>query len=253
MPDSLTIRAVCVGLFGGPLPSPDWPRGRVPDDGYRSAMYLFVIEGGESPVVVDTGTLGEEEARVRQNRILHRPPELEPVTALRAIGVEPEAVRVVVNTHLHWDHCAGNALFPNASVYVQRSEIAYAADPLPEHRVFYDKLPGVRPAWLDAWDRTVAVEGDFDLAPGIRLLHLPGHSPGSQAVLVETARGPFLIAGDTVNSAADWDFDDGAHRAPSLLTSLADWRASVARIEGLGCPVIPSHDLALRDAPPFGS
>jgi N-acyl homoserine lactone hydrolase len=249
----LRIHPLCVGLFGGPIDPAADPVS--PEDAtYISAMFMFLITGGEHPVLVDTGTLDPEFARLRQNRLLHRPPEMEPVQALRAHGVHPDDIRTVINTHLHWDHCANNALFPNATIYVQRAEIGHAAWPLQAHRPFYDKIAGVQPAWLQAWDRIEAVEGDRELLPGITLVWLPGHSPGSQGVLVETRAGRFLIAGDTVNSFRDWEGDgDGHHHAPSLLTSPAEWAESAERIEGLDCTVIPSHDLALLDHPVFGS
>ncbi|GAB3597015.1 N-acyl homoserine lactonase family protein [Microbacterium tumbae] len=246
----LVIRPLCVGLFGGPL---DRRRGPGEPE-YLSAMFMFLIEGGASPVLVDTGTLDPAAARARQRRLLHRPPEMEPLAVLRAHGVEPEDVRIVVNTHLHWDHCSGNDLFPAATIYVQRAEVAHAVSPIESHLPFYEKLPGIRPAWLDAWDRIRAVDGDHDLAPGISLIALPGHSPGSQGVLVETRAGRFLIAGDTVNRFEDWEGDGaGGHTPPALIHSPAEWAASARRIEGLGCAVIPSHDLALIAHAPFGA
>jgi glyoxylase-like metal-dependent hydrolase (beta-lactamase superfamily II) len=229
-------------MFGGPA---DQPR---PAGHYISAMFEYLILGGKSPVLVDTGTLGSEQALLRQNRILDQPPEMDPVTALAPFGVGPGDIEIVVNTHLHWDHASGNHRFPRAKIFVQRTEVGHSVWPLPEHRRFYDKLPGFIPSWLQAWDRIEAVEGDREIAPGITLIFLPGHSPGSQGVLVETANGPFVIAGDNVNSFADWE----DRRPPRVITSHSDWLKSVARMQELGGQVIPSHDLKLIGHPPFG-
>lgn len=243
----LQIRPLCVGHFGGPLrPSRDG----VPQ--FTSAMFMFLVTGGPELIVVDTGTLDETAAAVRQHRILCRPPELHPLAALGQAGVSPADVTIVVNTHLHWDHCANNPIFPRARVLVQSAEITYAADPMEAHRPFYDKLPGIMPPWLDSWDQIEVVDGDCGLLPGVSLVWLPGHSPGSQGVLVHTAAGPYLIAGDTVNLYRDLDDGQGQPRPPSLLTSLEDWRSSMRRIESLHCTVIPSHDRALLARSSFG-
>jgi N-acyl homoserine lactone hydrolase len=246
---SLTIHPLCVGLFGGPVDS-----GRDAAADPVSAMFMFLVLGGEHPILVDTGTLDPEAARVRQHRILHRPSEMEPLAALRALGLAATDIGTVVNTHLHWDHSSGNDLFPQARVLVQRAEIAHAVSPAEHHRVFYDKLPGVRPQWLSGWDRVEAVDGDADVVPGVSVIALPGHTPGSQGVLVNTRTGPHLIAGDTVNRYEDWHVPPGqARRPPALLTDETQWRQSAAQIEALHCEVIPSHDLALVHHAPFGT
>ena len=72
---------------------------------------------------------------------------------LRQRGLEPGDIDVVINTHLHWDHCSNNALFPKATFYVQRDELGYACAPLPVHRQAYEKNPGLSPGWLDVWGR----------------------------------------------------------------------------------------------------
>jgi len=250
---NLLIHPLCVGLFGGPADIDPPPAPGSPPSTYRSAMFMFLVTGGDAPVLIDTGPLDSTAARVRQNRILEQPPELRPDAVLGAHGIDPRDITTVINTHLHWDHCAYNDLFPNAKIYVQRSEVAYAVDPLEQHRVFYDKIPGVTPPWLRSWSQIETVDGDTRLTDDISLLWLPGHSPGSQGVLVHTAGGDYLVAGDTVNSAADWVGDEShRHFAPSLTTSLLDWNSSMERIEQLGCAVIPSHDLALLDQPSFG-
>ncbi|MDR1186362.1 MAG: N-acyl homoserine lactonase family protein [Bifidobacteriaceae bacterium] len=211
-------------------------------------MFEYLIMGGQSPVLVDTGTLGGEQALLRQNRILDQLPGMDAVTALKRLRVGADDIKIVINTHLHWDHASGNDRFPRAKIFVQRDEVAHAVWPLPEHRRFYDKIPGVIPSWLKAWDQVEAVSGDREVAPGITLIALPGHSPGSQGVLVRTGTGPFIIAGDNINTFEDWQH----RRPPRVITDHAAWLRSVARMEEFGGRVIPSHDLALIDHPPFG-
>src|SRR4051812_29159003 len=111
------------------------------------ALIMFVILGGESPIVVDTGTGGEDFTRREHGFHLVRPPEQEPTAALAALGIDPADVKIVVNTHLHWDHCSNNDLFPHASVYVQREELAYAIAPLESNRIAFDNTRTLTPPW----------------------------------------------------------------------------------------------------------
>ncbi|MFP3381251.1 MBL fold metallo-hydrolase, partial [Bacillus sp. SIMBA_069] len=83
----------------------------------------------------------------------------------------------VVNTHLHFDHCGGNHLFAGRPVYVQRRELDDALT----------KDDYTIREWVDAPGMTyVPVDGEFQLLPGVRLLPAPGHTPGSQIVVIET-------------------------------------------------------------------
>lgn len=114
-------------------------------------MIMFVILGGEHPVVVDTGTDTPEATLRRHGRTLIRPPEQEPLAALKSIGVDPLEVRTVINTHLHWDHCGNNAMFSNARIVVQKSELEYAIDPLLPNRRTYEMQPGCNRNGFARW------------------------------------------------------------------------------------------------------
>jgi glyoxylase-like metal-dependent hydrolase (beta-lactamase superfamily II) len=208
------------------------------------AMIMFVILGGEKPIVVDTGTGTEEFTRTHHGFDLVRPPEQEPAAALARLGVDPADVEIVVNTHLHWDHCSNNALFPNAAVHVQRDELAYAIAPLESNRVAFDNTAVLTPPWLAGLGRIVPVDGDTQLAPGVRLVHLPGHTPGSQGVLVDSGDKQFLLCGDFIDSYANWEGDEKVSHIPSgSFIDLKQYWASFRRVEELGCEVVPSHDL----------
>jgi N-acyl homoserine lactone hydrolase len=218
---------------------------------YIGAMLMFLVTGGDRPVLVDTGPLDEDWTRRHHGCVVDRPADLEPANVLARHGIEPGDIEIVINTHLHWDHCSNNALFPSATFYVQRDELIYASDPLPVHRRAYEKAPGLAPAWLDVWGRLELADGDAEIAPGVSVVQLAGHSPGSQGVLVKGAV-PYLIAGDAVNTYADWEGNDAVrHVPPGVNTSLVDCFASFEKIERLGCEVIPSHDLSLLDHGPF--
>jgi len=210
------------------------------------AMIMFLITGGEHPVVVDTGTADPDATYERHGYELVRTEEQHPLAALERAGVAADEVKTVINTHLHWDHSSNNDLFPNARVIVQRSEIAYAIDPLEPSLKAFERLPGSTPSWIRAIGNTITVDGDEELLPGLSVVHLPGHTPGSQGVLVETAQGPHLLAGDCVDLHANWEGDAKLSHIPSgSFTDLAAYMDSFKRIERLEATVVPSHDMEL--------
>jgi glyoxylase-like metal-dependent hydrolase (beta-lactamase superfamily II) len=114
-----------------------------------AVYWMFVVSGPGGLAIVDTGP-GEPEVWKQQHHFYDRTPDQEPIAALRRLGIAPEDVDVVINTHLHWDHCHANHLFPNAVIRVQAREIIEAMDPVPAHRGFYTPLN--RRSALDARD-----------------------------------------------------------------------------------------------------
>jgi N-acyl homoserine lactone hydrolase len=111
-------------------------------------------------------------------------------------GIDPAHIDVVVNTHLHFDHCGGNHLFAGKPVHVQRQELDDARS----------KDPYTIREWVDAPGvEYVPVEGELEVLPGIRLVPTPGHTDGSQVVVVETGDRPVVICGDTAVFSGDLD------------------------------------------------
>jgi glyoxylase-like metal-dependent hydrolase (beta-lactamase superfamily II) len=96
-------------------------------------------------------------------------------------------IDIVVNTHLHYDHCGGNRLFPGVPIHVQARELVDARS-LDNYTIR---------EWVDFDGATyVGHEGEVELLPGIRLLPTPGHTDGHQSVLVETGGRPVVVGGD---------------------------------------------------------
>lgn len=202
---------------------------------------VFVVWLGVRALVVDTGTSGEQRAHCNGHPQLLRAPEEHPASKLANAGVDLATVDTVILTHLHWDHAYNTDLFPAAQFVVQRAEVPFARDPIPEQRVLYETdVKG--PSYLDAVDyETVA--GDVELEAGIRLIQLPGHTPGSQGVVVTTDEGDLVIAGDTVPLV-----DNLRTGNPSGIASHSkDFRRSLARLAAMDATVLPSHDPLLRD------
>jgi N-acyl homoserine lactone hydrolase len=157
-------------------------------DGERMPVYVHVIDHPEARVLVDTGMTELHPA------VADMDPRLVPLTSQSEVDLA--SIDVVVNTHLHFDHCGGNHLFAGKPVYVQRQELEDARTEVDYTIREWVVAPGVE---------YVPVDGPHELLPGLRLLPTPGHTRGSQVVVVETDEGPVVIAGDTAVFPGDLD------------------------------------------------
>ncbi len=203
---------------------------------------VFLIKGENTNILVDTGP-GDAEWCTKYHYPL-TPPEETITEQLAKHGLKPEDIKIVINTHLHWDHSLGNPLFKNAKIYVQKRELDFAKNPLPCQRVSYEvRIPGADPTWYPARDQFVVVDGDYELQEGIKLLLLPGHSPGCQSVLVDTEAGQILIAGDVIQSQDCIDNpQDGIPRPSGAHIDLSEYYESLRRIVDLKpALILPGH------------
>ncbi|GAA1477150.1 MBL fold metallo-hydrolase [Nocardioides aestuarii] len=149
-------------------------------EGEVMPVCVHVIDHPDGRVLVDTGMTELHPAVVAAFE-----PRLYPLSEQ---DFDVAGIDIVVNTHLHADHCGGNHLFAGRPIYVQRRELDDARR---------EEGYTIR-EWADAPDlRYVAIDGELELLPGIRLVPAPGHTPGSQVVVVETGGRPDVICGDT--------------------------------------------------------
>lgn len=150
-------------------------------EGELLPVYVHLIDHPDARVLVDTGL----------TRLHPAVADLDPRLAPAGVwdDLDPGRVDLVVNTHLHFDHCGGNHLFAGTPVYVQARELEDARTQ--EDYTLRD--------WVDAPGvEYVPVDGELELLPGLRLVPAPGHTPGSQLVVIQGDGGPTVIAGDTV-------------------------------------------------------
>lgn len=165
----------------------------------------FLIRGNGHNVLVDTGCSDPETAAEHYHAPMEQPAEMELIQALKNVGLTAADIDCVVHTHLHWDHCYHDDLFPHCKIYVQKKELQYAISPLPCQWDEYETAhAGHSYPWLKQLSQFELVDGDVEILPGIRLIYLPGHSRGFQGVLVDTAIGKQLIAGESVPVYENW-------------------------------------------------
>lgn len=147
-------------------------------EGEVMPVYVHVIDHPGGRVLVDTG-------------MTERHPEVEAafepdLWPLNEQDFDLASIDIVINTHLHADHCGGNHLFAGKPIYVQRRELDDAREDGYTVREWVE-APGVE---------YVAVDGEFEVLPGLRLIPAPGHSDGMQVVVVETGGRPIVVGGD---------------------------------------------------------
>lgn len=161
------------------------------------------------------------------------------LTALAGLGLTPDDIDVVVNSHLHTDHCGCNAFFKRATFVVHALEIEAA-------RAASGEMTGYVAADWATTGRLDPLDSERDLFGDGRvvLIHLPGHTPGSLAGLAQLDRsGQMLLAGDTVSLLETLEkgiIPRNTWNGEALARSLAE----VRRIAARGATVLASHDAA---------
>lgn len=202
---------------------------------------VFYLEGSRKVLVDTSFSTVEAAARLSPGSKVWRDQSQEIEAALASVGVMPSEVEFVILTHLHFDHCGNNRLFPQARFLIQREELRYAAAPDPVQEMAYSPIcRGMHPDYLGT--SFEVVEGEVVIAPGLVVVPVPGHTPGSQAVLVESGGKMFGIAGDllpleeNINSL----IPAGIH------TDIASWYRSARMLMSRCDVVIPGHDKSYR-------
>lgn len=214
-------------------PAPDPHDGPMPMD-----FFVWAAVGGGRTVLIDTGS-DQGLCESRGNRFLACPAE-----AARSTGIQPERIDTVITTHLHWDHAGNVSKFPNARFHAQACEMDHAFGPCMCHALMrrpYDVEQACDFARLLYADRLVIHDGDREILPGITVRHMPGHTPGLQAVTVETACGTVVLASDAAHF-----YENLTARAPfPLVTDTRAYLESLARLERLAGHrdrIVPGHD-----------
>ena len=210
-----------------------------PHDGPMPLDYfVWLVRGEGRDLLVDTGF--NAAAAARRQRQLLRPVE----QALSLMGVEPGAVRDVVITHLHYDHVGNFDLFPRATFHLQDLEMQFATgrcmchEPMRHAFDVEDVVGMVRTVYAG---RVRFHAGDAQLAPGISVHLIGGHTMGLQVVRVATRRGQVVLASDASHYYANM----GEARPFPIVYNVADMMEGWGRLLALAdsaAHVIPGHD-----------
>jgi N-acyl homoserine lactone hydrolase len=208
----------------------------------------FLIEGAPGgPIVVDCGMRDPKRAMEIHRLGQHScSPEQSLRSQLGRYGIQPEAVKTLILTHLHYDHAGGCAQLPNAHIIIQRTELMAAAAPMGPAglqiggtSLFYDRADVAELVDL-VWDRVDLIEGDFDLFPGIScVLYSDTHTPGHQCIYVQTVKGTAAIVGDIARKV---DLNVRQAIPPGIYYDLEKMRRALADISRRAEVILPTHD-----------
>lgn len=190
------------GAMFGVVPKTLWEK-RAPADGrnrIRLAANSLLVRTAGKTILVETGNGTKWDPKLRN---IYGIQEGDPLQeSLARVGVNRESVDMVINTHLHFDHCGGNThvidgrdvpSFPNAQYVVQRAELEHAMNPTERDRASYfpDRFVPVKEA--GQWR---LVDGDVEIVPGISVVRIPGHNADIQAVKISSGNRTVMYVAD---------------------------------------------------------
>src|SRR5207245_1978475 len=157
---------------------------------YKAALKPLLVRTEKENIIVDTG-VGNLPPNYQKFHDVIRNGEEELSNSLKKNGLRPEDITMVVNTHLHFDHCGNNRLFPNSKFLVQIDEIRYAYFPDRFMRVSY-----LRP-FFDVEGDYLPVRGKYEIEDGVEVLPTPGHTVRHQPLVVNWKGRNVVYAGST--------------------------------------------------------
>ena len=184
--------------------------------GQRWPVHGFVVTHPGGALLVDTGVGGWDQL-LSDWRVANRTV----ADALGDIDMSPSDIDLVINTHLHFDHCGQNSVFEHAPFYVQRTEVERAKV---ESRELFDWF-----GFMNA--RFELLDGDTEIVPGVRVIATPGHTSGHQSVVVSGADGEVdMLIGDAAYTTAQFAGPADDELPPGQAADPVAWRKSLSRI-----------------------
>jgi glyoxylase-like metal-dependent hydrolase (beta-lactamase superfamily II) len=195
------------GAMFGVIPKTMWEKLAPPDASNRIllAMNSLLILAGGKRILVETGAGDKLSPKLRAIYDQDGPRLIE---GLRAYGLHPEEIDIVVDTHLHFDHCGGNTriekdkvipAFPNARYIVHKGEFEHAKNPTERDRASYmpdNYMP------IEAANKFSLIESDRVIAPGVELIRVPGHTANMLCVKLEGGGKTAFLFADLVPMTA---------------------------------------------------
>lgn len=205
-------------------------------------FYIWLLRRGDELILIDTGFDAPEAAErgfaLRQDI----------GAALAPFGITPENITKLIVTHLHFDHAGGLHLFPNATLYMQAAEMAYATGPCMCHDVLRGPYTGAHicEAVMRLYSgKVVFFEGDAEVADGVTAHQIGGHSKGLQAVRVRTEAGWLVLASDAAHF-----YENFERRVPFPLVvdveEMLKGFDTLYRLASAPNLIVPGHDPLVR-------
>ncbi len=202
---------------------------------------VWFIEGAEKKILVDTGIEAVDYGNYYpQNKDRNIQSIMTFEEALGSVNLTPDQIDIVIQTHLHFDHCYNTSKCPNAKVFVQDDELRFARNPVPYQAMYRNSI----------FENLCfeIIQGDYNLFDGIDILSLPGHSAGGQGVCVETEKGRVVISSmcninenyypEKVNPAAP----EGSVILPGVILDAVKAYHSMMRIKNAADIILPLHE-----------
>jgi len=196
-------------------------------------VFAWLVKHPAGDVLVDTGACRADIAPYWRGRA----EDIQTVEeGLASFGKKPEDIRHLILTHLHFDHALNACLFHNATVYVQKTEWEYQNHPHPLSGRSYD------PAFTRGM-KVVQLDGEAEIVPGVRVFPVPGHTPGAQAVEIDTERGRAVISGFCCTE----EVFRRKNTIPGIHTDAFAAYDSVQKIRQRADIIIPQHEPSLEN------
>ena len=187
----------------------------------RIPVHGFVIKHPRAgAILVDTG-VGWPTELVKEWNVVNR----HAAEALAEHDLSPADVKIVINSHLHFDHCGQNAVFKHAPFYIQRAELERAR-----------KQEKRTSEWFDfAGARFELIDGDAEIAEGVRVVATPGHTVGHQSVLVQAPDGTAVMIGDAAYTSDIYQEADRADLTawPGQHANRDEWVRSLQKVHAI--------------------
>jgi N-acyl homoserine lactone hydrolase len=200
----------------------------------------WLIKSPQGNILVDTGAYAEDMKNYWHDKV-------ETVQtcekALAKENLKPEDIDILILTQLHFDHCLNARLFKNATVYVQKKEYEFMKNPHPMMAGLYN------PKFIEGLKLKI-VDGEEEIVPGVKVIPVPGHTVGTQAVAVQTAKGLAVITGfccisEIFNVPGNGVIPPGIHVDALLafdsavkVKKIADW-SGLAKLDTQNCSFLP--------------
>lgn len=208
------------------------------DGPHPIAYYVWVVRNANRTLLVDCG-FEETEGTKRGRKIIHTPAK-----ALETLGIPAASIGQLIVSHMHYDHAGTLGDFPKARFHLQAAEMAYATGPCMCHNFLRYPFAAdhvcemVRHIYSG---RVQFHDGDGEIAPGITVHKIGGHSRGLQCARVMTAGGPVVLASDSSHYYEN--FEQG--KVFPITNDITDVLAGYGTLKALaGTPrrVVPGHD-----------